>query len=81
MLAESKGRMLMLLKERSKVAYKPKARKRFKAYLPETQTQESRPSTVPSRPPAPEEQKKPSGIKKITPNVLSFGDTTMDEKK
>ena len=32
-----KGRMLNLLKEKSKVGYKPKSRKKFKPYLPDDQ--------------------------------------------
>ena len=34
----NKGRMLNLLKEKSKVGYKPKERKKFKPYLPQDQS-------------------------------------------
>ena len=32
---KSKGRMLNLLKEKTKVGYKPKERKKYRPYLPE----------------------------------------------
>ena len=73
---KSKGRMLNLLKEKSKVGYKPKDRKKFRPYLPEDQS-----SSVVNLQPLPFGSQQPSGgNKKIQPQVLENYDAGKDKK-
>ena len=73
---KSKGRMLNLLKQKSKVGYKPKERKKFRPYLPEDQS-----SALVDMQPKPTGDQHPSGgVKKIQPQVLENYDAGKDKK-
>lgn len=72
--------MLMLLKERSKVGYKNKDRKKFKAYMPDDHIPEMSlghvDNTIPFVEPTKFTETK-TQIKKIVPKILEFGDEEM----
>ena len=63
---KSKGRMLNLLKEKSKVGYKPRERKKFRPYLPDEESS----SLVNLKPKPSGADQPPSGTKKIVPNII-----------
>ena len=62
----NKGRMLNLLKEKSKVGFKPKDRKKYRPYLPEDQDS----SLIDIKAPQISSQQKPGNKSKIVPTVL-----------
>ena len=77
---ESKGRMLHLLKEKSKVGIAHKERKKFDPFMPEKRIKlnesfGSARSGAQSR--QKEEEKKPETKQKIKPTVLEHFDSTM----
>lgn len=72
----NKGRMLNLLKEKSKVGYKPKERKKFKPYLPQDQST----SLVNLQPQQQPGQPSGAGTKKITPTVIENYDAGKDKQ-
>ena len=69
--------MLMLLKEKSQVAYKPKERKRFQPYLPEQRNQQIPRSSLAQQREPQESEKKEAKPKKIKPTVQEHFDTEM----
>jgi hypothetical protein len=66
--------MLNLLKEKSKIAYKPKSRRRYKPYIP--QIQSSQMISIPQS--QPQVAQPPLVPKKITPTVLQNYDAGKD---
>ena len=69
--------MLMLLKEKSRVAYKPKDRKKFKPYLPEARNADPGESSLIKLGQPQDVDKKDIKTKKIKASVVEHYDTEM----
>ena len=74
-LVRSKGRMLNLLKEKTKMGVKPKERKRYAPYMPD----DERSSLISIQPKPPGDGQQPGGKKKIAPTVLENYDKGKDK--
>ena len=68
--------MLHLLKEKSKIGYKPKTRKKYEVYRPGQQSTQ----VIKLQPPEPGVIQKPPGIKKIVPIVHQNYDADKDRE-